>query len=179
MSELIPAEYIDLVVKGSYFLAAFLFIFGLKQMSSPVTARGGIVWAGAAMVLATLVTFLHPGMENYVLMMLAIGLASILAWWSGKRVAMTDMPQMVALYNGMGGGSAAAIAAQELLGGGVHSLTFLVPYSLFLLHSSRSDTSPTSGTTTTPPPESPLPPSRQRGPSARSAPRPPRKRPPP
>ena len=38
-----------------------------------------------------------------------------LAWWSGKRVAMTDMPQMVALYNGMGGGSAAAIGAVELL----------------------------------------------------------------
>ena len=51
MSELIPAEYIDLIVKGSYFLAAFLFIFGLIQMSSPVTARGGIVWAGAGMVL--------------------------------------------------------------------------------------------------------------------------------
>src|SRR6185503_20852087 len=39
---------------------------------------------------------------------------SVLAWWSGKRVAMTDMPQMIALYNGMGGGAAAAIAAVEL-----------------------------------------------------------------
>ncbi len=38
----------------------------------------------------------------------------MLAWWSGKRVAMTDMPQMIALYNGMGGGAAAAIAAVEL-----------------------------------------------------------------
>ena len=44
----------------------------------------------------------------------AIAVGGVLAWWSGKRVAMTDMPQMIALYNGMGGGAAAAIAAVEL-----------------------------------------------------------------
>ena len=126
MTDLIPAEYIDLIVKGSYFLAAFLFIFGLKRMSSPATARGGIVWAGAAMVLATLVTFMYPAMHNYMLMIIAIALASVMAWWTGKKVAMTEIPQMIALYNGMGGGAAAAIAAQELLGGNVHGLTFLV-----------------------------------------------------
>src|SRR5690606_14935438 len=46
------------------------------------------------------------------------------AWVSGKRVAMTDMPQMIALYNGMGGGAAASIAAVELLAGGEHELSF-------------------------------------------------------
>src|SRR5690606_31686207 len=56
-----------------------------------------------------------PAMHNYVLMTTAIAVGGIIAWWSGKRVAMTDMPQMIALYNGMGGGSAAAIAAVELL----------------------------------------------------------------
>jgi NAD(P) transhydrogenase subunit beta len=112
------------VIAASYFIAAILFIFGLKRMSSPVTARGGIVWAGAGMVVATLVTFLYPGMTNYVLMMIAIGLGGILAWVSGKRVAMTDMPQMIALYNGMGGGSAAAIAAVELFGGEDHGAIF-------------------------------------------------------
>src|SRR5256884_2197565 len=45
-------------------------------------------------------------------------IGSVLAWWSGKRVAMTNMPQMIALYNGMGGGAAAAIAAVELYRGG-------------------------------------------------------------
>ncbi len=112
------------VIAASYFIAAILFIFGLKRMSSPVTARGGIVWAGAGMVVATLVTFLYPGMTNYILMMIAIGLGGILAWVSGKRVAMTDMPQMIALYNGMGGGSAAAIAAVELFGGEEHGAIF-------------------------------------------------------
>jgi NAD(P) transhydrogenase subunit beta len=112
------------LVEVSYFIAAILFIFGLKRMSSPVTARGGIVWAGAGMLVATLVTFLYPGMGNYVLMIVAIAIGGILAWVSGKRVAMTDMPQMIALYNGMGGGAAAAIAAVELFKGEDHGLTF-------------------------------------------------------
>jgi NAD(P) transhydrogenase subunit beta len=112
------------LIELSYFVAAILFIFGMKRMSSPVTARGGILWAGAGMIVATLVTFLYPGMENYGLMTVAIAIGGILAWISGKRVAMTDMPQMIALYNGMGGGAAAAIAAVELFGGEDHGLTF-------------------------------------------------------
>ena len=108
----------DWIIQAAYFIAAVLFIIGLKQMSSPVTARRGIVWAGVGMVLATLVTFVHPQIHtNYVLMVLAIGIGGGTAWVSGKKVAMTDMPQMIALYNGMGGGAAAAIAAVELLKG--------------------------------------------------------------
>ncbi len=108
----------DWFIQASYFSAAVLFIYGLKQMSSPVTARKGIIWAGIGMVLATLVTFFHAQIHaNYVLMILAIAIGGGAAWWSGKRVAMTDMPQMIALYNGMGGGAAAAIAAIELVKG--------------------------------------------------------------
>jgi NAD(P) transhydrogenase subunit beta len=103
-----------LIIDISYFLTAVLFIMGLKRMSSPVTARSGIVWAGAGMAVATLVSFLYPGMSNFELIIAAIVVGSIMAWWSGKKVAMTDMPQMIALYNGMGGGAAAAIAAVEL-----------------------------------------------------------------
>ena len=105
------------LIQASYFVAAALFIFGLKRMSSPVTARGGIVWAGVGMLVATLITFLWPEMHNYVLMTVAIAIGGIVAWIAGKRVAMTDMPQMIALYNGMGGGAAAAIAAVELYRG--------------------------------------------------------------
>ena len=107
-----------IVLDFAYFAAAILFILGLKQMASPVTARRGIVWAGFGMVLATLVTFIHPeikGLANYLLILLAIGLGGGLAWWSGKKVAMTDMPQMIALYNGMGGGAAAGIGIIALL----------------------------------------------------------------
>src|ERR1700681_4686363 len=106
-----------ILIQVSYFVTAVLFIMGLKRMSSPVTARSGILWAGAGMLVATLVTFLYPGMTNYPLIIAAILVGTALAWWSGKRVAMTDIPQMIALYNGMGGGAAAAIAAVELYRG--------------------------------------------------------------
>jgi NAD(P) transhydrogenase subunit beta len=112
-------------IQASYFIAAALFIFGLKRMSSPVTARSGIVWAGVGMVVATLITFLTPGMSNYGLMTVAIAIGGIAAWVTGRRVAMTDMPQMIALYNGMGGGAAGAIAAVELFSGEVHGVSVL------------------------------------------------------
>jgi NAD(P) transhydrogenase subunit beta len=110
-----------ILINASYFVVALLFILGLKAMSSPVTARRGILWAGAGMVLATLVTFGWPGMNNYALMIIALAVGGGVSWWSGKTVKMTDMPQMVALYNGMGGGAAAAIAAIELARGETHS----------------------------------------------------------
>ncbi|VAW33769.1 NAD(P) transhydrogenase subunit beta [hydrothermal vent metagenome] len=105
---------LETLIKVSYLIAAILFIVGLRRMSAPGTARGGIVWAGIGMVIATLATFLTPDMHNQVLIIAALGTATILAWISGKKVAMTDMPQMVALYNGMGGGSAALIGAMAL-----------------------------------------------------------------
>jgi len=116
-------------VSASYFAVAVVFILGLKAMASPVTARKGIVWAGFAMVGATVVTFFIPNLNNIGLMVLAIVLGGGVAWWSGKIVKMTDMPQMVAIYNGMGGGAAAAIAAVELVKGtpyGAMTSTLLV-----------------------------------------------------
>ncbi|MGE5172893.1 MAG: NAD(P)(+) transhydrogenase (Re/Si-specific) subunit beta [Betaproteobacteria bacterium] len=110
-------------INASYFVVALLFILGLKGMSSPVTARRGIVWAGVGMVLATLVTFGWPGMNNYTLMVIALAIGGGVSWWSGRVVKMTDMPQMVAVYNGMGGGAAAAIAAIELARGEAHGFT--------------------------------------------------------
>ncbi len=120
------------LIELCYFAAAVLFILGLKRMSHPRTARSGIVWAGIGMLVATLATFFYPDLSNYLLMLVAIAIGGALAWWSGKRVAMTDMPQMIAIYNGMGGGAAGAIAAVELLKvsagepGAIHSTTTVV-----------------------------------------------------
>ena len=109
----------EMIIEIVYFLAAAVFIIGLKQMSSPVTARQGIVWAGIAMVIASLITFGDPAVlhntDNLGWMVLAIIAGSAIAYTTAKRVAMTDMPQMIAIYNGMGGGAAAAIAAVELV----------------------------------------------------------------
>jgi NAD(P) transhydrogenase subunit beta len=109
-----------MIINFTYFIVALLFILGLKSMSSPVTARRGIVWAGAGMVLAAMVTLAWPGMSNYSLIIPALALGGGISWWAGRVVKITDMPQMVALFNGMGGGSAAAIAAVELGRGNAH-----------------------------------------------------------
>ncbi|WP_028919909.1 NAD(P)(+) transhydrogenase (Re/Si-specific) subunit beta [Pseudoxanthomonas suwonensis] len=103
------------LVGASYLVAATLFLLGLQRMASPATARSGIHWAGVGMLLATAATFLLPGLHNLPLIVVALVIGTVAAWISGKKVAITDMPQMVALYNGMGGGSAAAIGAVELL----------------------------------------------------------------
>jgi NAD(P) transhydrogenase subunit beta len=128
------SQIISLLIQASYFVAAVLLILGIKRMSSPVTARSGIQWAGVGVLVAVVVTFFHHGgpghflIENAALIFVAIALSTALAWYSGKKVAMTNMPQMVALYNGMGGGSAAAIGASALLGAALsaspeHALT--------------------------------------------------------
>jgi len=103
------------LVKLSYFVAATLFLLGLQRMASPKTARSGIQWAGVGMLIATVATFFLPGLHNIALMLAAIVIGVGLNWVWGKKVAITDMPQMVALFNGMGGGSAAAIGAVELV----------------------------------------------------------------
>jgi NAD(P) transhydrogenase subunit beta len=117
---------LPIYVQGAWFLGAVLFIVGLKGMSSPVTARKGIVWAGYGMLVAIVGTFFVPGLHNLALMLAALLLGGAAAWISGKKVQMTDMPQMVAIYNGMGGGAAAAIAAIEFVRGDVHSTTVTV-----------------------------------------------------
>jgi H+-translocating NAD(P) transhydrogenase subunit beta len=126
----------QVIIDTSYFAAAFLFIYGLKRMSSPVTARSGIVVAGVGMLVATLASFLYffgvddaarPHLTtNLALAAIALGVGTGLSWWQGKRVPVTSMPQMVALYNGMGGGAAAAIAAVELLRAADHALVPLL-----------------------------------------------------
>jgi NAD(P) transhydrogenase subunit beta len=122
------ASTIETLTQLTYLIAAALFILGLKRMSSPVTAVSGVRWAGVGMLLATVVTlvFTRASSLNLMLVIGAIAIGSIAAWVSGKRVAMTDMPQMIALYNGMGGGAAAAIAAVELYSGNEHNLVHLI-----------------------------------------------------
>ena len=109
------AELLLIVVKASYLIAATLFLLGLQRMASPLTARSGIRWAGLGMVIATVATLFLPGLHNLGLIVAAAVIGIALTWFWGKKVAITDMPQMVALFNGMGGGSAAAIGAVELL----------------------------------------------------------------
>jgi H+-translocating NAD(P) transhydrogenase subunit beta len=112
-----------------YFVATMLLILGLKRMSSPRSARSGIVWAGVGMLLAVFAAFffstrgyglysplagLGISWDRLGLIAVAAAVGGVPAWWTGRTVAITDMPQMVAIYNGLGGGAAAAVGAVEL-----------------------------------------------------------------
>ncbi|GEB90029.1 NAD(P)(+) transhydrogenase (Re/Si-specific) subunit beta [Zymomonas mobilis] len=124
------------IIGLSGLVAAALFILGLKRMSSPVSALSGIIVAGIGMVLAIGISFLDiadlseasrvHSMSNIVLAISALIIGGGGAWWSSRKVAMTAMPQMVALYNGMGGGAAAAVAAVELARHQAASLIILI-----------------------------------------------------
>ena len=117
-------------------LAAFLFLFGLKRMSSPVTAPSGIRIAGVGMIAAVLASFLYVFsvdasaqphlLVNVALALVAVAVGGVGAWLVGRKVAMTAMPQMVAIYNGMGGGAAGGIAAIQLFGSRTHGVDQLV-----------------------------------------------------
>src|ERR1700734_3272813 len=126
----------QLIIGATDLAAAFLFLYGLKRISSPVTAPSGIFVAGLGMLVAILASFLYVFsvdaaakphlLVNIVLAVIALVVGGGAAWWSGKKVAMTSMPQMDALYNGMGGGAAGAIAAVELFGNKAQGATQLV-----------------------------------------------------
>ena len=126
----------QLVIGTTDLAAAFLFMYGLQRMSSPVTAPSGIFYAGIGMFVAILASFLYAfdvdaAVKPFLLVNISLAVSALvigggLAWWSGKKVAMTAMPQMVALYNGMGGGAAGAIAAVQLLGDRAHGITQLI-----------------------------------------------------
>ncbi len=103
------------VVDAVYVVAILVFILGLKAMSSPATARRGIVYAGVAMLVAVVVVFGVSGLSNFALIALAVIIGGGAGWYWARVVKMTAMPQMVAMFNGMGGGAAGAIAAVELL----------------------------------------------------------------
>lgn len=103
-------------VEIGYFITAIIFIIALKRMSHPSTAQGGVLAAGWAMVFATVISLFHPEVsKNYFLIILAIAIGGGWAYRSALKVEMTDMPQMIAIYNGAGGGSAALIGAIALL----------------------------------------------------------------
>jgi H+-translocating NAD(P) transhydrogenase subunit beta len=101
----------------AYLIASLLFIIGLKRLSSPRTARSGNFIAGIGMALALLGTFLLPDMGHFCAILIAIVIGTIPGWLLAKRVKMTAMPQMVSLFNGMGGACAMFISLGEWLKG--------------------------------------------------------------
>jgi len=126
----------QLIIGAVDLIAAFLLMFGLWRMASPVTAPSGILVAGVGMLAAVGASFLYvftvgAAAKAHLPLNIGLAVAALLigagvAWWSGRKVAITAMPQAVALFNGMGGGAAGAIAAVELFGNAGHGATQLI-----------------------------------------------------
>jgi NAD(P) transhydrogenase subunit beta len=97
-----------------YIVAFSLFIIGIKQGTHPTTAKRGNLIAAAGMAVAVVTTLLLDGMGNWGLIALGLGIGTAIGVIASIRVQMTEMPQMVALYNGVGGGAVALIAWSEI-----------------------------------------------------------------
>jgi len=116
------SQYIS-ILEISYILASILFVLGLKKLSHPDTARSGNLWAAAGMGLAILFTILfhksslgegkYEGIHNIPFILVALFFGTFVGWFAAKKVKMTAMPQMVSLFNGMGGACAALISMME------------------------------------------------------------------
>jgi NAD(P) transhydrogenase subunit beta len=100
-----------------YLFASVTFIVGLKMLSHPLTARRGNLFAALGMTIAIFGTVLIHDLEisslKYVLIFSALIIGTALGWISAKKVKMTQMPEMVSLFNGMGGACAALISLIE------------------------------------------------------------------
>jgi H+-translocating NAD(P) transhydrogenase subunit beta len=97
----------------AYLVAAICLILGIKRLSHPKTARSGNWIAAVGMAIAVGFTFLVKEIDTYWLMLAGIAVGTVIGVAAARMVRMTAMPQMVALFNGVGGGAAALIAAAE------------------------------------------------------------------
>ena len=104
-------------VDVAYLIASVCFIIGLKRLSSPATARRGNQLAAVGMAIAVVATFFIPDLDSSNMILIGVGLVVGTAggYLAAKRVQMTAMPQMVAIFNGMGGATAALVSVAEFM----------------------------------------------------------------
>lgn len=102
----------------SYLLGAVLFVIGLRMLGSPDTARRGNILAGIGMLLAIIASALQPlgnTSNNYSWIIAGMGVGGVIGYVSAKKIQMTAMPQMVSIFNGLGGACAVILAFSESL----------------------------------------------------------------
>ncbi|HKE79678.1 MAG TPA: NAD(P)(+) transhydrogenase (Re/Si-specific) subunit beta [Solirubrobacteraceae bacterium] len=121
------------VVQLLYIVAFALFIYGLMGLTGPRTAVRGNRIAAVGMAIAVIATLLIPGMGNWGLIILGVAIGTAVGIPAARQVKMTAMPQMVALFNGVGGGAVALIAWVEFRhsGGYQDEATYVGIFSLF------------------------------------------------
>jgi NAD(P) transhydrogenase subunit beta len=121
------------VVQLLYIIAFSMFIYGLMGLTGPRTAVRGNRIAAVGMAIAVVATLLIPGIGNWGLIILGAAIGTAVGIPAARQVKMTAMPQMVALFNGVGGGAVALIAWVEFRnsGGYADEATYVAIFSLF------------------------------------------------
>ena len=104
---------IELLTDVAYLVAAALFIFGIKKLGSPKTARNGNLLAMLGMLIAVVVTLLDRQIMDFTFIIAGVVIGSLIGVIAAKKVQMTAMPQMVALFNAFGGGASALVALAQ------------------------------------------------------------------
>ncbi|MGH3031362.1 MAG: NAD(P)(+) transhydrogenase (Re/Si-specific) subunit beta, partial [Gaiellaceae bacterium] len=101
------------VVNLTYVAAAILFVVGIRLLSSPATARLGNRLSAGGMVLAVVFTILLPEVDSYALIAVGLAIGAVVGVLAARLVKITAMPQMVAAFNGFGGGASVLVAFSE------------------------------------------------------------------
>src|SRR5690606_21027 len=112
-AEYVQAEGITMfaLINLSYLAAAVCFILGIKGMTRPKTAVRGNQLAAIGMLIAVVAALLHQEIISYAAIIAGMLLGGAIGVWLAKRTATTEMPELVASLNGIGGGASVAVAA--------------------------------------------------------------------
>lgn len=105
----------DVLINLGYLVAAVLFILGVKGLTSPKTAVNGNRMSASAMLIAVIAALLDSNVITYEYIILGVLIGGAIGAFIAKKVAMTDMPEMVATLNGIGGGASLLVAAANYL----------------------------------------------------------------
>ena len=113
-----------------YLISAVCFILGLKRLSHPKTARSGNFLAALGMLIAIAATLASSDVLNLQLIAIGVGVGAVIGLLFATRVQMTEMPQMVAIFNGLGGAASALVASSEFFK--IDDLSFIICLSVFI-----------------------------------------------
>lgn len=125
----------NITITIAYLIASILFILGLKNLGSPKTARRGNLFSMLAMLIAIVATLLDKEILNYTYIIVGLVIGGAIGVIAARKVQMTAMPQMVALFNGLGGGASASVALAEyfrITGEPKPDVIISVMFSLFI-----------------------------------------------
>ena len=122
----------NVAVNLAYIVAAALFVFGLKMLGSPATARRGNALSAAGMLIAVVVTLLSRGILEWHWIAVAMLVGAVIGALAARLVAMTSMPEMVALFNGTGGAASLLVGWAALYADGSTFTAITVTLSVLI-----------------------------------------------